>query len=503
MRRIAALAAAALLGGCMVGPNYKAAPLPPAATGAFVEKSRPDGSVLPARWWRLYDDPVLDALVDEALRNNTDVRVAAANLRRARYVLAEARGALLPTTTPSASYTHTRQGLGALGATGALGTTTTTAAQPDSFTYDAFSLGFDVAYEIDLFGGARRGIQAARGDYDASAAALDAARIAVAADTARSYGEACGYAAQVANARETAGLQARTLDLTERLNDGGRGTLRDVDQARTLYEQAQASLASLDAERRATLDALAVLTGRVPAALDPVIARCVAPPRLSQPLPSGDGRALLARRPDVRRAERQLAADTARIGVAVADLYPSISLLGSVTLGATRFGDLGKSRSLSYSIGPLISWNFPIQSAARARVHQAEATAEASLASFDGAVLTALKETEQALARLDGETKRNAALGRAYAAAADAARLSRYRFDYGSDNFLQLLDAERTRAEASAALASSNTALIDAQIDLFRALGGGWEQAPAVNEKPAAGQKITPLPPPFHPVPAE
>ena len=195
----------------------------------------------------------------------------------------------------------------------------------------------------------------------------------------------------------------------------------------------------------------------------------------------------------MRAAERQLAADTARIGVATADLYPSISLLGSGSLGSTNIGDLGKSRSLSFSFGPLISWRFPIQSAARARVRQSEATAEGSLARFDGTILTALQETEQALARLDGETRRYQALSRAYAAAADAAKLSRYRFDYGTDNFLQLLDSERTRAQASAALAASATQLVGYQVDVFRALGGGWEFAPPVAEK-RLGPDAPPLP---------
>ncbi|NIJ07775.1 NodT family efflux transporter outer membrane factor (OMF) lipoprotein [Sphingomonas vulcanisoli] len=488
MKRLIALSAALLLGGCMVGPNYKHPAPTPAATGPFVEPQK-SAADLPAHWWRLYDDPTLDALITEALANNTDVRVAAANLKKARYVLAEAHGKLLPTTTPSASYTRVRQGTAALGATGniAAAGTGATAGLPDAYTYNSYSAGFDVNYELDLFGGVRRGIEAARGDYGAAEAALDAARVAVAADTARAYGDSCGYAAQVADARETMTLEAKTVDLTERLNAGGGGTMRDVDQARTVYEQAAASLANLEAERRATLDALAVLTGKPPAALDPIVATCTAPPKLSAPLPNGDGRALLARRPDVRRAERQLAADTARVGVATADLYPTITLAGSVSLGATRFSDIGKARSLSYSLGPLISWNFPIQSEARARVRQARAQAESSLASFDGAVLTALKETEQALARLDGQAKQNAALGRAYASAADAYKLSQYRFDAGADNFLQLLDAERTRAQASAALAQSNSALIDAEIDLFRALGGGWEDAPAVNEKPLKG----------------
>jgi outer membrane protein TolC len=190
--------------------------------------------------------------------------------------------------------------------------------------------------------------------------------------------------------------------------------------------------------------------------------------------------ALLARRPDIRQAERQLAADTARIGVATAQLYPSVTLAGSLSLGATAIGDIGTARSFNYSVGPLISWNFPFNGAARARLRQARATAEGSLAQFDGTVLTALRETEQALARLDAEAKRNDALARAADAASRAAQLSRYRFDYGADSFLQLLDADRTRAQATAQLASSNSALIDAQVNLFRALGGGWEDAPDV-----------------------
>ncbi len=484
LRLLALIAPALALAGCMVGPDYKHPAVPSSAEGHFVEAPTAAGE-LPPHWWRLYDDATLDALVTEALAHNTDIRVATANLKKARYVLSEARGHLLPDTATQTQFTHTREGSAQLGATGAVGTATT--ALPDSFTYDFTSLGLNVSYEVDLFGGVRRGIEAARGDYAATAAALDAARVTVAADTTRAYAESCGYAEQVASARETRDFQQKTLDLTQRLNDGGRGTLRDVEEARALYEQARASEATLEGERRATLDALAVLTGRVPADLDPVVGKCVTPPKLKQPVPFGDGRALLARRPDVRRAERQLAADTARIGVATADLYPKISLLGAVSLGSTKFSDLGKSRSLTYSMGPLISWTFPLQSEARARVRQSRATAEGSLASFDGTVLTALRETEQALARLQGEGTRNEALGRAAAASTNAAKLSRYRFDAGSDNFLQLLDAERNRASANAALAASDTALVDAEIDLFRALGGGWEQPPAVVEKPIGG----------------
>jgi outer membrane protein TolC len=235
---------------------------------------------------------------------------------------------------------------------------------------------------------------------------------------------------------------------------------------------------SFEAERRAALYALAALTGRPPAEIDGAAAACKAPPRVAATIPVGDGTALLARRPDVRQAERLLAADTARIGVATAALYPSISLGGSASLGAQKIGDLGKASSFSFSLGPLISWSFPNISIARSRIRQAEATTAASLARFDGTVLTALREVEQALARYAGELDRNGALTRADAAAGSAAEISRLRFTTGRDSFLQLLDAERDRASARAALASSNASLSEAQVSLFKALGGGWEAEP-------------------------
>jgi len=381
-------------------------------------------------------------------------------------VMSEARTQRLPATDVSASYAHQRL-----------------AGQPgfpagSAQEFDFFTAGFDASYEVDLFGRVSRSIEAARGDADAAAAALDAARVAVAAETARSYAQACGFAAQADVARETVRLQDQTLQLTRRLFDAGRGTQRDLDQAAVLLENANAQAPQFEAERRAALYALATLTGRSPAETDSVAASCNVPPSVTTLIPVGDGAALIARRPDVREAERKLAADTARIGVETAALYPSIRLLGSVSLGAQSLGDLGKSSSFNFSLGPLLSWSFPNVGVARARIRQANASAAASLASFDGAVLTALKEVEQALARYSGELERNASLRRAEAAASDAARIAGVRFAAGRDNSLQRLDAERDRAASRAALAQSNAALADAQVSLFKALGGGWEHAP-------------------------
>jgi NodT family efflux transporter outer membrane factor (OMF) lipoprotein len=471
MNRAYPLLAALLLSGCVVGPNYKKPIAPPSESGRFVE-----GHVSPAvaetqtetEWWRLFDQPVLDRLVAEALAHNTDIRVAAANLQKARAILSEARTARLPTTEVDASFTRQRSRT----------STGPNAGAPTTFNY--YSLGFDAAYEVDLFGGVTRSIQAAHRDADAEAAALDAARVSVAAETARSYAQACSFADQAVVARETTRLQDQTVELTKRLFDAGRNSRLEYAQAVALAEATRATIPGLEAEHRAALYALAVLTGHPPAEVDPTAAECVTTPRVKVAIPVGDGGALLRRRPDVRQAERSLAADTARIGVATADMFPKITLLGSAGLGATRFGDLGNKSSFTFSFGPLISWSFPNLLAAHARLRQARAQGDASLARFEGTVLNALKEVEQALARYAAQLDRNASLARADAASADAASLSRIRFNAGSDSFLQLIDAERTRAQARAALAASNADVADAQVSLFKALGGGWENAPPV-----------------------
>lgn len=476
MRTLLALAATALLAGCMVGPDYSRPPALPERAVKLRETDLPGitASPLPPRWWRLFDDADLDRLVEKALVHNTDLRQAAANLQRARAALSEAHAAELPAGNATATYQRERLG-GALAA-----------GSGPVVDSNFFALGYDASYELDLFGGVARSIQAARADVQAAQAAIDAARVSVAAETARTYASACSFADRTAVARETADLQAQSLELTNRLYRGGRNTERDLMQARTLYEETRAQVPTLEAERRAALYALAVLTGDPPAELDAATDQCKTAPIVHQPIPIGDGQALLARRPDVRAAERKLAADVARIGVATAQLYPSITLLGSVTLGAPEVSDLGKSRSVGHSVGPLISWNFPFTGAARARVREAQAIASGSLAAFDGTVLRALQETEQALARLAGAVEHEAALANAAATSERAARLTEVRYRAGSDSFLLLLVAQRDRAVARAGLAQARADRANAQVSLFKALGGGWEGAPDVEAKSAA-----------------
>lgn len=474
MKTILMLGSAALLSGCVVGPDYVSPSSLPERAVKLREANIPavTASPMPAQWWRLFDDPDLDRLIEKALVHNADLRQAAANLQRARALLSEANAARVPTGDANASYQRDRPG------------GTLAAANSPAVETDFFKLGYDASYEVDLFGGVARSVEVARADVGAARAAVDTARVSIAAETARSYSRACSFADQSAVARETSDLQAESLEFTSRLYRGGRSTEREVMQARSLYEQARANVPTLEAERRASLYALAVLTGDPPADLDAATDRCRAAPIVRRPIPIGDGQALLARRPDVRAAERRLAADVAGIGVATAQLYPSVTLLGSVNLGAPKVSDLGKNRSVGFAIGPLISWNFPFNGAARARVREAEAVADGSLAAFDGTILRALQETEQALARLGGAVEHEEALANAAAASERAAQLSEIRYRAGSDSFILLLVAQRDRAIARGALARARADRADAQIILFKALGGGWQTAPEVEVKP-------------------
>jgi NodT family efflux transporter outer membrane factor (OMF) lipoprotein len=463
-RRALPLALIALT-GCMSGPDYRAPPVPATAGFAAATPVTAGSEPLPDQWWRLYDDPALDALVQQAFVANTDVRVATANLRRARAVLSETKTLRLPTTDINAAAGVSRQ-------------TVPTTTGPQGFDTDFYRLGFDMSYEIDLYGRVARSVEAARADADAAAAERDVTLVAVAAEVARAYADACSGARQTAVAEESLKIQTQSFSLTEKQYSAGRGSRVEISRARAQLELTKATLPIYAANRRNALYRLNVLIGQPPETPIPSAEACQAPPRLKQPIPTGDGTALLKRRPDVRRADRQLAAATARIGVETASLYPQIKLgLGAATQAldpAQLFNSVGNS----FSIGPLLNWTFPNIAATKARIRQAEATNEAALATFDGTVLTALQETETALSNYAAGLDRNAALRAARDESATAAKLVNLRYEVGADAFLNVLDAQRTLADTEQQLAQSDADLSTAQITLFQALGGGWENVP-------------------------
>ena len=472
---------ASLLTSCAAGPGYRPALRQEPAPATFVAATpavAATGEVVDD-WWKLYRDPALDQLVQEALVANTDLRIAAANLARARAVLGESRAGLyLPSTQLGASVLEGRSA-SANAAAAAQGL--------KAHAVGTDTASFSASYELDLFGRLRRGVQASRADAEAAAAALDLARVAVAADTARAYAEACAYGEAVAAARRSRDIAHQTDEITRTRRTLGAASEFDAARANALARQSDAAVPALEAQRNAVLFTLSVLTGRAPEMVIASAKACVRAPALESPTPVGDGAALLRRRPDVRIAERQLAADTARVGVATAALFPTITLGGQIA-GAGATPDKATALSgTTFSVGPVLSWNVPNIAVARARVSQASAQARASLARLDGVVLNALREVETALGNLDGERQRNGALLAARDQFAAAEALAKARYDQGAASFLELLDAQRSLQSADADLAASDLRKADAEIALFKALGGGWASAPRVVEHGTKG----------------
>lgn len=460
-RNLTLLASMLTLGACASGPNYhpqtvsatEAAPFLMAQGPAVASLSQPVGD-----WWRLYDDPVLNGLVRDAIAANTDVRVAEARLQRARAAVREERGAREPQVdvNGSAQYGRSPNTLGA----------------GDNGSSLQVGLGLDVAYEADLFGRISRRVEAARGDVGAAQADADAVRVTVVSDTVQAYADATSAAERADVARKIVALLDQSLALTEKRHQIGLATGLDTARIATLRDQRRADIPNLEAQRQAALFRVATLTGRAPRDLPAQTATRTSTLRLTQIIPVGDGATLLARRPDVRAAERRLAASTARIGVATADLYPRITLGGSVAASSSGLGNLF-SNPIAWLVGPLINWTAN-RTAARARVAEARADTQAELATFDGTVLEALQETETALSSYQQALNRRSALHNARDQAAKAATITRARQREGDISSLELLDAERTLAETEAALAEADANVARAQIDLFRALGGGW-----------------------------
>jgi NodT family efflux transporter outer membrane factor (OMF) lipoprotein len=457
------LAPLLLASACAVGPRYERPPTPPVEGPFVTHVDGIDAGVLPDDWWRLYRDPVLDELIARAFLANTDLRVAAANLTRARAMLGEARTGQWPSTQFNGSATYGNASAGPTSATFPPGTNDKQWSQ---------NAGLSVAWEVDLFGRVRRTVEAARADAEAIQGARDAVRVTVAAETTRAYADACAYAFAAGVARESLATSNENLRLiTEQERAGSAGRL-DLERAGSAAATARAAIAPLEGQHQVALFELAALIGATPAQIPQDARDCAIPPEPMADVPVGDGAALLRRRPDLRQAERRLAADTARIGVATGDLYPKISLGGAGNY--FRSGSGTGSDYLTFSFGPAISWSFPNVATARARVLQAKAQSAATLATFDGTVLTALKEVEQALATIGSEQARLNALRDAQQRAETAHRFVDLRYRAGSASYLEVLVAQRDLLETRASFANAVQRLSSARVDLFKALGGGW-----------------------------
>jgi outer membrane protein, multidrug efflux system len=465
-----------LAAGCRVGPDYREPALPAGAEAPLVSMSAQAESTAepPDDWWKLYSDSRLDGLLQEAFAANADLTAAEANFSVARSGLAAARAARYPETAAKAGGIYGR----------------------DAVTDEILELGghppqtiwllediLEVSYEVDLFGRVHRSVEASRANAQAVAAARDSIKVLVAAETARAYAQICALGEQLAVANHSLAVVSREAEITQHRHEAGANSEFDVVRAQGLVAQIRSAIPPLAGQRRAALFQLAALLGRTPVNAPSEVEACAAPPVLASTLiPVGDGAALLKRRPDVRQAERLLAAATARIGIATADLYPRISLVGLYGGVGTTSSELTTNQGLTWGIGPSVSWSFPNQAVPRARVRQAKSSAAAALAGFDSVVLNALKETEQSLALYGAALDNRQALADAQSQAHRAFSMAHDQFLAGSLSNLDLLTTEQSLVAADAAVAASDSILIQDQIAVFKALGGGWRST----ESPAA-----------------
>ncbi|AKQ57046.1 efflux transporter outer membrane subunit [Bordetella hinzii] len=448
------------LAGCAVGPDYQA-PRPEPVALASPEQALFTHERVQRDWWKQLQDPQLDRLVALALARNQDIRLAQARLAEARAVLDERELDRWPAVTAQGDYARSLSQLNA----GPAG---------QRNLARSYQAGFDAVWEIDLFGRLRRAAESAAAASQASEADLAQIRVVVAAEVARNYFEMRGAEQRLRVARDSLASQRDTLRIVQALADSGRGNESDVASARAELATVEASLPVQETARRLAAYRLAVLAGLRPAELGELEpAPSLAP--LATRLPIGDPARLLARRPDVRAAERALAAANAEVGVAAAERYPRIDLGGFLGFAALRGADFGTGASRAFSTRAGISWPALHLPTALARQRAAQARFEGSSAQYEQTVLRAIEELESALTQYGQTQRRLRSLAEAAGQSARALALATLRYQEGAAPYLAVLDAQRTLLRAQDAVAEAEMASYTSLAALYKALGGGWE----------------------------
>jgi outer membrane protein, multidrug efflux system len=445
-----------LASGCSLRAPYRAPETAPAALQRADAAAFAPQPYDPA-WWQEFEDPVLDTLVRATLQANLDVRAAVARLDQARSAFQEIRRDRYPTVTVGASVDRREQAVPGF------------ADEPlDTTTYQA---GFDAFWEVDLFGRVRSAVRAAAATAESYEAALDDVRVSVAGEAARNYFELRGLQQQIGVAERSLANARETLRLSQVRRDAGFGEEQDVASARARVAAVQAIVPPLGAAIAQREHRLAVLSGVRPGAL-PVDLAPRPYPALAKQLPIGDAAQLLRRRPDVRAAERRLAAAAAREGVAAADLFPRITITGMLGFIAGRGNLFGTSDSRAWAVTPALSWAAFDLGSARARLRGTEAATREALADYEHVVLRAIEETENALVAYREQQQRLVSLAEQARESGRAAAIARVRYREGLADFLALLDAERTELQAQEAVAQSEAGVFTGVVAIYKAMGG-------------------------------
>lgn len=476
--RLAALIAVLLLGGCAVGPDFKrpSPDVPQQWMGAQAMPGQEASSAL-SSWWLTFNDPALSSLIERGIRFNLDLKIAGQRLRQSRAALSGASSGLFPSLDASARYqrsgTHLPDDSDDLS-----GTSTRSGSQ------NLYRSGFDSSWEIDLFGGVRRSIEAARADTQASVENERGVLVSLVSEIGIDYMELRGLQEQLRITRENLKIQERSAQITRKRFDAGFASALDVANAEAQTATTRAQIPSQEASVRQTIYRIGLLLGENPAALvdelSPEKPLPTLPGRIPLDLPSE----LLERRPDIRLAEARFHAATARIGVARADLFPRFFLTGSASLQANALESWSSSITRLWAIGPSVSWNIFQGGLTQSRIEGNRALAEQSLLEYRKSILVALQEVESALLAFDKEAQRQASLQTAVESSRHAVDLAERLYAGGENDFLSVLVSQRSLYASQAELARSRDRNAANLITLYKALGGGWETAPAPEQPP-------------------
>lgn len=463
--RIAPAIVALFISGCalpVVGPDYQlpniSLPRSWSATSVASVSSDKSDSTL-TRWWTQFEDPQLDWLIEQALAGSLDLKLAQARLQQARASRQLSEAGLYPTVSASTGANRSKN-------------SEAIAAQPTRTLYDA---GFDAAWEVDIFGGTRRGIEAANADLAASQASLDNTRVSLVAEVARNYIALRSYQNRIAIARDNLASQSETLQITEWRYQAGLARASEVEQARTSREQTRASIPDLEILLVAAENRLSLLLGRNPGELHEKLAETKPLPAIPEAVATGIPADALRQRPDLIAAERTLAAETARVGQKLAQRFPSLTLSGSFGWQAYSIAALGGTGTVARALGGTLAATLFDGGHLRSQVAVQSAVQEQALISYQSSVLSALEEVENALKSYAASRERFDARRAAAESARNAADLARNLYQSGLADFQQVLDTQRTQLSAEDSLATADASLRTSLITLYKALGGGWE----------------------------
>jgi NodT family efflux transporter outer membrane factor (OMF) lipoprotein len=490
----ALIASVAALPGCStVGPDYRGAPEVAGGAGhantfvrapaAGITSTGIASAYAPSQWWKTLGDAQLNALIDAALAHNQNLQAAQARLRESRAQLQQQRADALPTVSADAAALRVRQpDLSSL-QTSQTNANSPASTGPSSSTSQGrgplqlYTAGFDASWEIDLFGGTRRAIESASAQADAVDADLADTQVSLVAEVTQAYIGLRDQQQRLTLANQSAELEQQTLVLIQQRRSRGVAGDADVERQTTLVENTRATLIPLDEQITESLDMLAVLTGQAPGALDHELSAPTPLPVLPAAIPIDDPASMLRQRPDIRAAERRLAASNAQIGERTADLFPKVTMLGFIGANAADPGHLARKSALTWLGVPYLQWDVFDFGRTRSSIRQAEASRDEADARYAQTVLAALQDANNALSRYGHQRESVARLEQIEASADRSATLMRQRYGAGASSLIDLLDTQRMQFSSQQNLVEGRANLLKDFVSLQKSLGLGWVQA--------------------------